>query len=111
MPKQEMVPFSKLISLATPCERLMFLFGHFSAFVSGAIVPVTFAYLVGNAFDIFNPKLSKDEFKSAMMTLVIEYCSIGLGLLLFSYLYYTLLLIFANRVAQRLKEIYLEKIL
>jgi hypothetical protein len=57
-----MVPYSKLYCLATGGEKLMFYFSFVFSALSGAAMPVTFAYLIGDAFDIFNPKESEEDF-------------------------------------------------
>jgi hypothetical protein len=60
--KPPMVPYSKLYCLATGGEKLMFYFSFVFSALSGAAMPVTFAYLLGDAFDIFNPKESEEDF-------------------------------------------------
>jgi len=106
-----MVPYSKLYSLATPCELFQFYLGHFMSVVAGGALPVTFAYLIGDAFDIFNPTLNPKNFQEALYDLLYKYAIVGAALMLCSYASYTLLLIFGQTVSHRTKQIYLQKIL
>lgn len=72
---------------------------------------MTFAYLIGNAFDIFNPALNPKGFEEALYSLLYKYVIIGGVLFLASYGSYTLLLIFGQTVSHRTKQVYLQKIL
>jgi hypothetical protein len=98
-----MAPYSKLYSLATPCEKFQFYLGQAFAVVAGGALPVTFAYLIGNAFDIFNPTADPEGFEDALYDLLIKYSIVGAFLLGCSYASYTLLLIFAQNVSHRTK--------
>ena len=89
-----MASYSKLYSLATPGELFMFYLGHFMSAVGGGALPVTFAYLIGNAFDIFNPALNPKGFEAALYDLLYKYAIVGAVLFLCSYASFTLLLIF-----------------
>lgn len=48
------------MSLATPAERVMFVFGHIFSAITGASLPV-FSFLMGNVFDKFGPASTRDE--------------------------------------------------
>lgn len=110
-PPNNMAPYSKLYSLATPCELFQFYLGQFFSAIAGAALPVTFAYLIGNAFDIFNPASDPEGFEEALYDLLIKYAIVGACLMGCSYASYTLLLIFGQTVSHRTKQVYLQKIL
>jgi hypothetical protein len=92
-PPNNMAPYSKLYSLATPCELFQFYLGQFFSAIAGAALPVTFAYLIGNAFDIFNPASDPEGFEEALYDLLIKYSIVG------------------QPVSHRTKKVYLQKIL
>ena len=56
---------------------------------------MSFAYLIGNAFDIFSPTADQEGFENALYDLLIKYAIVGALLMFCSYASYTLLLIFA----------------
>ena len=100
---KEAVTYSKLMSLATPQEKLMMIFGHIFSALTGAALPV-FSYLMGNVFDSFGPSHSRDEQLNTVRNITIIFVGIGCGVWIMSYIYWYLLLSFSLRVSQRVKR-------
>ena len=95
---KEVVTYGKLMSLATPAEKTMMVFGHIFSAITGASLPV-FSFLMGNVFDSFGPATSREEQMDTVLNITIIFVFIGIGVWVCSYIYWYLLLSFSLRVS------------
>lgn len=95
---KEVVTYGKLMSLATPAEKTMMVFGHIFSAITGASLPV-FSFLMGNVFDSFGPATSREEQMDTVRNITIIFVFIGIGVWVCSYIYWYLLLSFSLRVS------------
>jgi hypothetical protein len=106
-----MVPYSKLYQLADRTDHILRYGGWLAAIITGLGLP-SFVFLIGSVIDSFNPNTaSPDAMLSAIKRLSLIYTLVGVGIWIFSYIYYSLLLIFAERVTKKTKVAYLKAIL
>lgn len=68
--KSAQVPFSKLISLATPKEKCQLFVGWLFAALTGATLPLFF-FFIGPVFDSFGPNTKPEEIRDKVRILAI----------------------------------------
>jgi len=106
----EETSFSRLISLASPGDKIYLYIGVFAAVVTGCGLP-SFAFIFGNVVDAFGgtqtPEEALDQVKNLTIDMVYISCSIWIA----AYFYTAFLLIFAERVTVKIKVAYLSSIL
>jgi ATP-binding cassette subfamily B (MDR/TAP) protein 1 len=68
-------------------------------------------FLIGDVIDAFGPTVTPEEALRQIEKICIIFVGIGLGILLFGYIFYAFLLIFSERVAKRTRIAYLRAII
>jgi len=97
--------------MSTTLDHFLRWGGWISAFITGLGMP-SFVFLIGDAIDTFNPRESTpQDMLDEIKMLALIFTLIGVGVWVFAYSYYTLLLIFAERVTKRTRVEYLKSIL
>jgi len=107
------VPFSKLYSHASSADMPFLYVGSFAAMLTGVGLPASI-YLFGDAINSFTDLTKPDAIEHMLSTvrrIAIIFTSVGLGMWFTSYIYFTFLLIFAQRVLRKLRLVYLKAIL
>ena len=84
--------------------------GLISACISGLGLP-SFVFLEGNVINSFDPSVSRDEALKNMLEILYIYIGIGSGVWILSYLFYSKLIIFSERVAKTTRREYLRSVL
>jgi hypothetical protein len=84
--------------------------GIISAIIAGIGLP-SFIFILGDVMDTFSPNVSKLEGLKTIRGITLYYLYIGLGIWLFSYLFYGFLIHFAESVSRKTRLNYLRKIL
>ena len=79
------VEFSKLVSLATPMEKLQLWIGWLSALISGAALPVFFFY-IGPVFDSFTPTTTPEEVRDKIREICVIIGFIALAVFIFAFM-------------------------
>ena len=105
------VKYSKLYSLATRGEMCFMYIGWLTASLAGLGMP-SFVFLIGSIVDSFNPATtSPTKMLSTIKMMSGIFGLIGLFVWVTTYISYSSLLIFGERVAKRTRVKYLEAIL
>jgi ATP-binding cassette subfamily B (MDR/TAP) protein 1 len=86
------------------------IFGYLLASLAGAGLP-SFVFLIGYILDSFNPNTSAEEQMDTVSLMSMLFVLIGAALWLFSFGYYTLFIIFSERVGKKIRLRYLRAIL
>ena len=86
------------------------LIGGLSAFLTGLGLP-SFVFLLGDIIDAFGPTTDAEETLVTIKRICVYFLYIGCAILLFSYAFYTLLILFSERVAKRTRLAYIKHIL
>jgi hypothetical protein len=105
---QNAVTYKKLISMASKEDMCYMYTGWFFACLTGIGMPV-WAVLIGDLFDAFGPVDPVEAFETIKFFSWIIFF-VGLAQWITSYIYWSCLLIFAERVARKIKIKYLEAI-
>lgn len=105
------VSFAKMRSLGDSSDTTLMIIGQVAAAMTGAALP-SFVFLMGEVMDSFDPTnndptATLDSIKKISLIFVL----IGIGVWLFSHVYYVTLLIFSAKVARKTKVAYLKAIL
>lgn len=104
------VPYSKLYKFATKTEKLLMLFGWLCATLTGFGLPAN-VFLLGNVINSFNQANAAEEMLKNVKEMAWIICIIGGATWILSFLYFYILSIFSQRVAQRTQVRYFEAIL
>ena len=103
------VPYFKLISLANKTDKIFLYIGWIAACITGLGLP-SFVFLIGNVINSFDPSKT-DGLLDKIKTLAIIFTCIGVGIWIFSYIFYSFLTITSERMIKTIKIAYLEAIL
>ena len=88
----------------------MFL-GWLAAFITGLGLP-SFVFLIGDVINSFDPyKTDANELLNKIKLISLIYTIIGIGIFIFSYVFYSFLLISSELMVQTIRKKYLESIL
>ena len=104
--EQDQAPYSKLFSLATKQEMALFYVGHFFAALTGGAIPL-FMLVFGDTIEAFDPSKTSEETMDVVNNMMVIFISIGAAVWVSGYIYYVLLLTFAQRNSRRIKEQYI----
>jgi len=104
------VPYSKLYTFASGSDKLLMYTGWLAACVTGTGLP-SFAFLIGDIIDSFGPATNVDDTVKTVSQMALIFTLVGLAVLFFSYIMYSFLLLFSERVIKRTRTKYLEAIL
>lgn len=105
-----MVNYSKLYQFASGSDKLLMYIGWGCACVTGCGMP-SFVFLIGNVIDSFKPDTSVDETIKTINTISLIFTLVGIAIWCFSFVMYSFLLLFSERVAKKTRTKYLESIL
>jgi len=97
---------SKLWSFANKNDRIILIFGIISASITGMGLP-SVVFLIGDAVDSFSPSSTARDSLEVNKTLLFTFIYIGLGIWVFGWGFYTLMILFSERVARRTRIGYL----
>lgn len=84
--------------------------GWIAACITGTGMP-SFVFLIGNVIDSFKPTTSLDDTIKTISTMSLIFTLVGFAVWFFSYILYSFLLLFSERVIKRTRTKYLEAIL
>jgi ATP-binding cassette subfamily B (MDR/TAP) protein 1 len=105
------VPYSKLYSLADSNDMAYAYIGWFAAGTCGIFLP-SFIFFLGDIIDAFDPsKNTPDEAVEIIEGILYIFFILGICVLIFGYLFYSMLLIFSERVTAKIKVRYLHAII
>lgn len=105
------VPYSKLYGLASPADKTLMYIGWLSSSITGLGMP-SFVFLIGNVIDSFNPNTTtKEEMLDTISQMSLIFSCVGVAIWITSYISYSSLLIFSERVTKKTRAKYLEAIL
>jgi hypothetical protein len=94
---EPMVSYFKLVSLASSSEKLLMWLGWTAAFITG-IGLHSYVFLVGDIFDSFKPTTKVDDTIEIISRISLILTLIGFAMWVFSYLAYSCLLLFSDKV-------------
>lgn len=81
--------------------------GWLSAVVAGCGMP-SFVFLIGDVIDSFDPsKATPDQMLDTISFMSLLFTMVGIGVWIFSYINYSFLLMFSERIAKKLRVAYL----
>ena len=84
--------------------------GLIFACITGLGLP-SFIFLVGDVINSFDPSVSRAEALKTMLKILYIFIGIGSGVWILSYLFYSKLIIFSERVAKTTRREYLRSVL
>jgi len=99
------VPYSKLYSLASSTDKCLMYLGWVAAAFTGLGLP-SFLFLFGDVLDSFGPTVAPEDALDTITFICILICCIGMGILIFGYIFYTFLLISSERIARKTRIAY-----
>jgi len=108
--KTEAVPYSKLYSLESGTDKCYRFLGWGASIIAGLAMP-SFVYFMGDIVDTFDPSEGVASTLDDMKKLALIMVFVGLGLWLFSYVFFAMLLIFSAKVARKVRVAYLRSVL
>lgn len=81
--------------------------GWLAAMLAGCGMP-SFVFLIGDVIDSFDPyKNTPDEMLDTISFMSFLFTMVGIGVWIFSYINYSFLLMFSERVAKKIRVAYL----
>lgn len=105
------VPYSKLYCLASRSDKTLMIIGWIFASIAGFGMP-SFVFLIGNVIDSFDVnKSTPDMMLDTISFMSLLFALVGIGIWIASYINYSFLLMFSERVAKKTRVKYLEAIL
>ncbi len=107
---EPMVGYFKLASLASGSDKLLMWIGWGSASVTGFGMP-SFVFLIGDIIDSFKPTTKVEDTIEIVSRMSLIFTLVGFAVWFFSYLMYSCLLLFSDRVTRKIRTKYLEAIL
>jgi ATP-binding cassette subfamily B (MDR/TAP) protein 1 len=109
---EEAVPLSKLYSLADRSDMPYFYLGVVAALVTGVGMPASI-FLFGNAIDSFSQldPAALNHMVTTIKKISLIFVCIGTGIWVTSYIYFTFLLVFSQKVIKKVRMAYLKAIL
>ncbi|CDW80084.1 abc transporter family protein [Stylonychia lemnae] len=106
-----MVPYKKiLLTFADRTDRLFLTIGFSSAILCGLGLP-SFVFLFGDIADSFQGFMPVNEILDRITNVAMILTLIGLGVWVFSYLFFSFLIIASERIGQKTRCMYLQAIL
>ena len=105
-----MVPYSKLYTYASASDKILMYFGWMAACVTGTGLP-SFAFLIGNIINSFGPNNSVHDTVSTVSQMALIFSCVGVAVWIFSFVMYSFLLLFSEKVVKKTRTKYLESIL
>jgi hypothetical protein len=82
-----MIPVSKFFKFISKRDKTLMILSNIAALVAGAILPCM-AIIMGEVTNTFDPRKGSDEVLDTMRTIAIVVCMVGVGSLIFGYIYY-----------------------
>ena len=104
------MPFSKLMQFASSGDKCYYYIGMIFACATGAVLP-SFVFLFGDLIDGFNPARGQEGILTEIKKISLIFTLLGVGVFVASYLYYAMMLIFAERNGLKFRIKYLNAIL
>lgn len=104
------VPYSKLYCLADRRDKTFMIIGWICACVTGLGLP-GFVFLFRDIINSFNPANGPEATLDAIKRVCFIMVMLGIGIWIFSYLYYTMLLLFSDSIGYKIRVKYVESIL
>lgn len=106
-----MVPYSKiLLTFADRTDKLFLAIGFGSAILCGFGLP-SFVFLFGDIADSFEGGFPVDEILDRITNVAKILTLIGAGVWIFSYLFFSFLIIASERIGQKTRCMYLKAVL
>jgi ATP-binding cassette subfamily B (MDR/TAP) protein 1 len=109
-PANKMLPFPKLFTYASCCDRTIVAFGFILAVAGGAIAPVM-ALVFGKLIDIFDPRKTDAEVSAAFLILFWYILAISLILWTAGYFQYAFMQHMAEKLSFDLRSRYLRALM
>lgn len=104
------IAYSKLYTFASGSDKALMYTGWLSACITGAGLP-SFSFLIGDIIDAFGPATDVDSTVKTVGKMSLIFTLIGIALWFFSFIMYSFLLLFSERVVKKTRTKYLEAIL
>lgn len=99
----------KIVGYATGGEKVLFVIGHICAAIMGTVLPM-FQIFFAEQIDAFGEPDQEKQFELVKKNGIIMIC-MAAGMWVIGYIYWVCLATFSNKVANRIKILYLEAIL
>lgn len=106
----KMLPFPKLFTYASCCDRTLVAFGFILALAGGAIAPVM-ALVFGKLIDIFDPRKTDAEVSAAFLILFWYILALSLILWIAGYFQYAFMQHMAEKLSFDLRSRYLRSLM
>jgi ATP-binding cassette, subfamily B (MDR/TAP), member 1 len=107
---EPMVPYSKLYCLASTADKFLMWIGWISAMITGFGMP-SFVFIIGDIIDSFKPTANVEDTIKTVSKMSLIFTLVGIAVWFFSYVMYSSLLLFSDRVTKKIRTKYLESIL
>ena len=107
---EPMVGYFKLCSLASGSDKVLMWTGWVSALITGCGMP-SFVFLIGDIIDSFKPTTEVQDTIDTVSRMSLIFTLVGIAVWFFSYLMYSTLLLFSDKVTKKIRVKYLEAIL
>ena len=103
---QPRISYSYLYKFADTSDKLLMGFGWGAACVTGCGMP-SFVFLIGNIIDSFKPTTKVEDTLDTISTMSLIFTCVGFAVWFFSYIMYSFLLLFSERVIRKTRTRYL----
>ena len=107
---QPRISYSKLYTFAERKDKILMAFGWMSACITGCGMP-SFVFLIGNIIDSFKPTTKDEDTLETISQMSLIFTLVGIAVWFFSYIMYSFLLLFSERVVRKTRVNYLKAIL